>query len=580
MKQLSGLDASFVYLETPNVYAHINGLGIYQRPDPDFAPFEEVRRRFGSMVGHLAPFRRKLVEVPFGLDHPYWVDDPDFDIDYHVREIGIARPGTREQLSEQVARIIGRRMDRNRPLWEVYVIDGLRDGRWALFTKYHHAAIDGAAGVAMLRMITEQAPDEPWKFEEVEWEPEAIPSDGELLARTATSLMWKPVKAARLQLRVARSMAEAAGVNSAASLANAGRDALVATFGRSPEAEATAERLRKVAIPVTPAPPTPWNGQIGPHRRFAMRGMSLNNLKALKDATGGTINDIVMAICAGALRAYLIEHDALPDDPLRAMVPVSIRTGEEEDVWTNMVTGIVAELPTNEADPAERIRRCNEAMAAAKDQLTLVPADSLMKAVDTLSPMLATSATRLMHQLADRMQLSANLVISNVPGPREPLYFAGARLDNYVPISLVASNMGLNITVHSYLDNLDFGLVADRKLVPDLEHLIDLHVDELANLFDAVGIDWVDEPDPTSPELRRDGTDPIDLRDEVVAKKAAPAKKAPAKKTSTAKKASNAKKASTAKKTSTAKKAPAKKAPAKKAASSTEAAPDSASAQN
>ena len=237
-----------------------------------------------------------------------------------------------------------------------------------------------------------------------------------------------------------------------------------------------------------------------------MRSTSLENIKALKDATGCTVNDIVMAICAGALREYLLRHDALPDKPLRAMVPVSIRTGEEEDPWTNRVSSIIAELPTNCADPLERVMRCHEAMNAAKRQMDLIPATAVTDISQFTSPVVATSAMRLVTRfaLANRgVTLPANVVISNVPGPRVPLYFAGARMDHYIPVSTIAEGMGLNITVHSYLDRLDFGLIADRELVPDLWDLADMHIDEIGRLFDATGATWVEPQAGTVDAPRR-----------------------------------------------------------------------------
>jgi diacylglycerol O-acyltransferase len=201
MKQLSGLDAAFLYMETPNTYGHVNGLAIYERPSPDFDPYSAVYERYASLVGHLEPFRRRVVEVPFNLDHPYWIDDPDFDLDFHVRQIGLAPPGAADQLAEQVARIIGRPMDRTRPLWEVYVIEGLGDGRWAMLSKTHHATIDGAAGVMMLKMMTDESADAEWPYEHVEWQGEELPTDSELLKRTVNHLLSNPVKSARLSLR-------------------------------------------------------------------------------------------------------------------------------------------------------------------------------------------------------------------------------------------------------------------------------------------------------------------------------------------------------------------------------------------
>jgi diacylglycerol O-acyltransferase / wax synthase len=497
VKQLSGLDASFLHMETPTTFGHVNGLAIYQRPSPEFDPYPLVYKKFEAMIGRAEPLRRRLVEVPLGLDHPYWIDDPDFDLDFHVRHIGLAPPGAADQLAEQVARIVGRPMDRSRPLWEVYVMEGLADGRWAMLTKFHHATIDGAAGVILLNMLTETDPEQNKDLEPVLWHGEAVPADMELLRRTVQSLVANPVKAARLQLRIVQNLAESAGVTSVSGALSQARSAIKRLASRG---ETEPENERRVRLPITPAPSTPWNRTITAHRRFAMRSTSLENLKVLKNATGGTLNDVVMAICAGALREYLLEHNALPDKPLRAMVPVSIRTGDEADPWTNRVSGIIADLPTDCDDPLERVARCRTAMVEAKKQFELVPADTLTAGADLASPIVATSAARLASRLrlADRVNFPANVVISNVPGPRQPLYFAGARLDNYIPVSIVTDGMGLNITVHSYLDKLDFGLIACRELVPDLWHLVDLHIAEIERLFEATGADWVEPPEPPS----------------------------------------------------------------------------------
>jgi diacylglycerol O-acyltransferase / wax synthase len=485
VKQLTGLDASFLYMETPTTFGHVNGLGIYNRPHPEFNAFDAVYAKFASMVHEVEPLRRKLATVPFNLDHPYWIDDEDFDLDFHVRHIGIPPPGNDQQLAEQVARIIGRPMDRSRPLWEVYVMEGLPDNRWGLFAKYHHATIDGAAGVILLNMLTSRDPSAEAPPPPTPWTGESMPSDVELLRRTALNLTRNPVKSARLQLRLVQTLAAAAGVTSLSSAASQTRALLKAAVSRNRTDDASNEQ--GVSMPVSPAPPTPWNRTITAHRRFAMRSASLHDLKKIKDATGGTLNDVVMAVCAGALRAYLLSHDALPDKPLRAMVPVSIRTGDEEDVWSNRVSGIIADLPTDCDDPLERVARCRVAMAAAKRQFELVPADALAEATQITSPVLAASALRLASRLrlADLVNLPTNVVISNVPGPRQPLYFAGAQMQNYIPVSIVTDGMGLNITVHSYLDRLDFGLVACRELVPDLWDMVDLHIAEIETLLEA-----------------------------------------------------------------------------------------------
>ena len=488
MKQLTGLDAGFLYMETPTTFGHVNGLGIYRRPAPDWDPFEHVYAKFGSMVGDVEPLRRRVVEVPFNLDHPYWVDDEDFDLDFHVRHIGIPPPGNDQQLAEQVARIIGRPMDRSRPLWEVYVIEGLPNDRWGLLAKYHHATIDGASGVILLNMLTDLTPDAPPPGTCTPWQGEPIPSDLDLLRRTVANLTLNPVKNARLQLRMVQTMAAAVGVTSVSSAATQAR-ALIKTIVNREAAEGP-ENERIVTMPLTPAPPTPWNRTITAHRRFAMRTASLDDLKRLKEATGGTLNDVIMAVCTGALRAYLLQHNALPDKPLRAMVPVSIRTGDETDVWSNRVSGIIADLPTNCDDPLQRVALCREAMAAAKRQFELVPADALVEATQATSPVVAASALRLASRLrlADLVNLPTNVVISNVPGPRKALYFAGSQLENYIPVSIVTDGMGLNITVHSYMDRLDFGLVACRELVPDLWDMVDLHIAEIEILMVAAGL--------------------------------------------------------------------------------------------
>ncbi len=555
MKQLTGLDAAFLYMETPTTYGHVNGLAVYERPYPDFDPYAAVYERFGSLVGHIEPLRRRVVEVPFGLDHPYWVNDPDFDLDFHVRQIGLAPPGAADQLAEQVARIIGRPMDRSHPLWEVYVIEGLGDGRWAMLTKFHHATVDGAAGVIMLKMFTDESRDAEWAWEPVAWTPEPLPSDSDLLKLTVGNLLANPVKATRLSLKVVRNMAESAGLDSLSGVVARGRELIASTAGRSEEAEAVADQIRRVAMPITPAPPTPWNKSVGPHRRFAMRSTPLSNIKRLKEATGGTVNDVVMAICAGALREYLLRHDALPAEPLRAMVPVSIRTGLEEDPWTNRVSSIVAELPTDCDDPVERVARCKAAMQVAKRQMDLVPATTLTEATDVTSPVIAGAAIRLMARLSDRVNLPVNVVISNVPGPREALFFAGCKLDNYIPVSTISNGIGLNITVHSYEDRLDFGLVSDRDLIPDLWDLVDLHIDEIDRLFQASGAEYA-TPQPR-PAGRRGAMPKIEPGRK-------PAKKTAAKKATKKTAAKKTKKKAPAKKT--AKKSPAKKTAKKSSA--------------
>lgn len=483
MKQLSGLDAAFLYMETPTTFGHISGLMIFEKPNPGYDPYKAVYAKYASLIGKLEPLRRRLVEVPFGLDHPYWVVEANVDLEFHIRELGLAQPGRTDQLADQVCRIVGRPMDRNRPLWEVYVIDGLADGRWALLTKYHHATIDGTSGQLLLESILDTDPDAPPLEPSPSWQSERTPTDVELLRLALVNLAGHPFRALRLQARIVRQLADAAGIRGPSSAA------AVAGGAVKRIAELGSGKPRKVPLPATPAPRAPWNKTITPHRRFAMRTASLANVKRLKAATGGTVNDVVMAICAGGLREYLLAHDALPDRPLRAMVPVSIRTGDEADPWTNRVSAIFAELPTDSADPRERVTRCQAAMQRAKRVHELVPAAELVDLTRYSTPVLATSAVRLVSRLrlADRVGPPFNLVISNLPGPRERVYFAGAQLCNHFPMSIVTDGQGLNITVTSYLDRLDFGFIADRELLPDVEDLADMHIAEIGRLFEATG---------------------------------------------------------------------------------------------
>ena len=483
MKQLTGIDASFLYMEAPTSYGHVNSVIIYERPDdPEFDPYQAYRAGLEKRIHLLDPLRRKLVEVPFNLDHPYWINDKDFDLDFHVRHIALPGPGTIEQLAEQTARIIARPCDRSRPLWEVYVIEGLESGDFAILTKVHHATVDGALGVEMLMMMLDADPDgDPIPDDDGSWRGESRPTDIEVLGRTAVNFLQKPGRAARAQLRAMQYMAEVSRNKGMSAYISAARDQLPASLGGRDHGD----RDQRAGVN---APPTPWNKSISPHRRLALRSTPLDTVKALKSDLGVTLNDVVMAVCAGGLRGYLELHDALPDRPLRAMVPVSLRTGEEADIWTNRVSSIFVDIPTHIADPIERVHAAHEFMNAAKEGFQLVPAESLVDAAEFALPGVAIQAGRAAGRLADRGAVPVNVVISNVPGPRKPLYMGGARMRHFYPVSTIAPGVGLNITVQSYVDTLDFGLVACRQLVPDLDTMARLHVEEIDTLVKASGV--------------------------------------------------------------------------------------------
>lgn len=497
MKQLSGLDTSFLNMETSTSFGHVSSLSIYGRPDdPDFDPYEAFRAQLESKIPKIDPFRRRLVEVPFGLDRPYWINDPDFDIDFHLRHIAVPAPGDEQRLGDLVGSLIGRPMDRSRPLWEVYVIEGLEGGDFGVLTKLHHATIDGAAGAEMLTMILDPDTDE----EPDTWTAESMPSATTLLARTAVELARTPAKAIRLQVRALSEMGQVTNTKGFNDLADRMREGLPGPAGSAVRKMIGAEKTSSVdqppLLPVLGGPRTPFNATITAHRRFAYRSAKLSHIKAIKNASGATINDVVMAVCAGALRRYLTDHDALPEENLVAMVPVSIRTGEETDKWSNRVSGIFAELPTSTEGPVDRIHAAHDAMMVGKGQFDLVPADILLEMSELAPPALAIRAAQVAARtrIADRTNPPANLVISNVPGPRNPLFLrGGAPLKHYYPVSTIVDGQGLNITVQSYVDTLDFGLVSCRELVPDLWTLVDYCIEEISILAEALDVELSDD---------------------------------------------------------------------------------------
>jgi len=494
MKQLSGIDTSFLNIETNSSFGHINSLSIYTPPETDdFDAYSTFRDQVEARLGVLEPFRRRLVEVPLGLDRPYWINDPDFDLDFHIRHLGVPGGGTPERLADLVGRLIGRPMDRRRPLWEAYVIEGLESGDFAVLLKLHHATIDGAAGAELLGMLL--SPES--SAADAEWTPETQPSMLEMFARTAYGVARTPVKGLRVQTRVLNEVGNLTGQVGFNRMARAIQRGVPGPAGIVlRKALGTDRPEHQDEVPLVPnlgAPRTPFNASITPHRRFAYRSTSLPLIKTIKSELGVTVNDVVMAVCAGALRNYLRSHDALPEQDLIAMIPVSIRTGKESEneKWSNRISAIFASLPTSHSDPVDRVARVSEAMGTAKEQFDLLPANLIMDMSELAPPALAVRASQLATRvrLADRTAPPANLVVSNVPGPRSPLTLgAGATLRHYYPVSTVIDGQGLNITVQSYCDSLDFGLVACRELVPDLWDLGDLIIDEITALAEALDV--------------------------------------------------------------------------------------------
>src|ERR1700729_703443 len=359
MQQLTGLDASFLALETTSSTGHVGGLSVL---DPKEAPRPLTLARLTEVLAQrltLIPgLRRKLLNVPLGLDQPYWVDDPDFDIEYHVRELALPRPGSDAQLAEQVSRLHARPLDRSRPLWEIYLITGLAKRRAAVYTKIHHAAIDGASGAELLTVLLDLSPDGRELPPAGPFEPAAPPGPAALTALAATRLAWRPVQMVRLTNEVVRMLPTLAPtvntiVGGLLGLDRGDGGVIQSSTGR--------------------APATPFNKPITPHRRLAVRRVDLATVKTVKNAFGVSVNDVVMAMCAGALRRWLTDHQALPDSPLVAMIPVSIRDPASKGAMGNKVSAMLAMLPTHEAEPAQRLEIVHQATRIAKAQQAAVP---------------------------------------------------------------------------------------------------------------------------------------------------------------------------------------------------------------
>ena len=463
MKRLTGMDATFLYMETPAAHMHVAGAYVY---DPGGMSgkefFEKVRAGIEERLHLLPPYRQRLVTVPFEIHHPLWIEDPDFDLDYHLRRAALPAPGGRAELAELAATEHARPLDRSRPLWEMVVVEGLEDGNIAVIAKTHHAVIDGASGVDMtvglLDLEPEPAPVPP---PETEWKPDRVPSDIELLAWALNSLSRQPIAAVKAARRTAEAMLR------------------VRRRNRQPD----------VAPPPNPfsAPRTSINGAITAHRSFGMAEVSLDEVKEVRKALGGTVNDVVLALCAGALRRYFDDRGEELDQSLVAMCPISVRTVEQKNTLGNQVSAMLVSLASDIDDPVERLQAIQAATPDAKEQANVIGADTLSNWAEFAAPAVAARAARLYSRtrVASRMRPPFNTVISNVPGPNIPLYMAGGQLVRWYPMGPIADGQGLNMTVMSYLGVIHFGLVACPELIPDVQAMADLVPEALAELLTA-----------------------------------------------------------------------------------------------
>ena len=459
MERLSGMDATFLYLETPAGHMHVAMTGIYDASTmPGGYSFETIKQTIGERVPLVPPFRRRLVEVPFNLHHPVWIEDPDFDLDAHVHRVVCPAPGGRRELARLAGQIASTPIDRTRPLWEAWVIEGLKHDRIGFVVKVHHAAIDGASGAEIMTEMYDLSP-EGRDLQPEPVEPERIPTDQELLTYAALSKMRLARDSFGLVKRT---------VENVSSLVRAAR----------------VPGSNHGAVPLT-APRAPWNHSIGPHRTVSFARLPLERAKAVKDALGVKMNDVILAMCAGTLRKYLEDRGELPGEPLIATCPVSVRIDDEKGSLGNKVSAMFASLATDIADPAERLAVIAASTGGAKSDHDLIGARTLTDWAEWAAPRTFGLAARLYGSMNESLRPVHNLVISNVPGPPFPLYLGGAELVAAYPMGPIMDGAGLNITVLSYRDHIDIGFMADRELVPDVWDLaaaVEPAFDELVSL--------------------------------------------------------------------------------------------------
>jgi WS/DGAT/MGAT family acyltransferase len=443
--RLTGLDSSFLHLERDSAHMHVGGCAIFEGPAP---PYEEVVNAIGSRL-HLVPrYRQRLAFVPLQQGRPVWVDDPHFNLHFHVRHTALPRPGGEDELKRLAGRIFSQALDRSRPLWELWLVEGLEHGGFALVSKTHHALVDGVSGVDIATVVFDTSPDPmPVAPPEHEWLPRPMPTGVQLLADALIERATAPGEIARGMraiLRGPRHMAARAG------------EALIG-IGATAWAGINA------------APASPFNVRIGPHRRFTWVQGDLAEFKAVKNSLGGTVNDAVLTVVAGALGRYLRLHGHSTDDlVLKAMVPVSVRADVERGALGNRVAAMWAPLPVGLRDPIQRLLVIRRQMDGIKESGQAVGAQVLTQLSGFAPPTIMAQAARLQAR-----QRLFNLVVTNVPGPQIPLYVLGHELEALYPMVPLAVNTALGIAIMSYNGQLNFGLTADYDALPDVEVLAD-----------------------------------------------------------------------------------------------------------
>ena len=457
LDRLSSIDAGFLHQEDGGAHMHIGGLGIFEGPPPSGQQFRE---HIASRLPLVPRYRQKLVEMPFGTGRPVWAEDPQFRIGYHVRHAALPQPGSDAQLHTLTSRILSQRLDRTKPLWEMWLVEGLQDGRWALIAKTHHAMIDGVGGVDLLTALLDLTP-ETREVDSEPWDPQPTPGTVGLLVDGAAGAVRSVVDRSLQGL----------------SLAVQPRRALK-------EVVSTAAALAAVVSPlVNGAPATPLNRAPGPHRRVEVVRTDLTDYKRVRKAFGATINDVVLTAVAGALGRFLegrgVDVQGLE---LRACVPVSVRTPSRAGAAGNDITIMMAPLPVGVRQPVERLSVVRRAMHNLKSSRQAEGAQVLTSIENALPPAVLAQASRL--GFSSRMY---NLLVTNVPGPQVPIYLLGRQLTDLAPLAFLAPQHTLAIAIISYHGAVTYGLLGDADAVPDLPDLAGHLRDSLAELVQAAG---------------------------------------------------------------------------------------------
>jgi WS/DGAT/MGAT family acyltransferase len=449
-QRLSGLDATFLYMETPTTPMHVMGVLLLDTSTvPGGYTFDKVRELLASRIHMMPAFRRRLVTVPLGIAHPLWIRDGEFDLDRHLRRIGAPPPGDQRALEQVVGDIASTPLDRSKPLWEMWVVEGLQDEQVAIVTKIHHATMDGTAGADVMIHLLDMTP------EVVKHEPPAEAFEGESKPSDIRLLGGGLAAQAGTPLRAGKAIGKLAG--------NAVTTTRALIRGRGTGA---------APMPFS-APRTRFSGALSQHRAVAFGKASLDDLKEIKAAFDGKVNDVVLAIATHAMRGYLKWLGELPDKPLVASSPISVRKEEGERDSANQVSNMLVGLPVQEPDPVKQLKIIIQATKRSKELANAIGAETLMDWAEFLAPRLFNGGMRLYSsmRLGDRHRPVMNLIVSNVPGPPIPLYSAGARVEAIYPMGPLLPGAGINITVLSNMGSVDFGIIADRDTVPEVWRL-------------------------------------------------------------------------------------------------------------